>query len=326
MSYVSIIVPVFNVEHLITRCLNSIINQTFTDFEVIVINDGSTDSSGSICVDFAKRDQRIKYIQIENSGLSAARNLGIEKASGNFLFFADSDDYLDTDLLKKIVSCQKKYNCEIVKFSATITSEENASMNLHSNNIKVYTSKEAINQYFYGDKTQIKVQVWSGLYKRILFSDIRFPEGQAYEDNYITPVILSKAEKIVFIDYPGYFYYIREGSIMHSGFTREKALAYNLYKKLYFAIVPRYPEFSELLIEKWIYQFIYTYRQVIKSKNKNNKIVSMIYKEIKNDKKFLLEKKLSSSCKRQLLLFLLSPVLFNMSIDFIEWREKRYVQ
>ena len=113
MSYVSIIVPVFNVEHLITRCLNSIINQTFTDFEVIVINDGSTDSSGSICVDFAKRDQRIKYIQIENSGLSAARNLGIEKASGNFLFFGrlcmDQDTFRDllSDLHGRIQRCHR---------------------------------------------------------------------------------------------------------------------------------------------------------------------------------------------------------------------------
>lgn len=211
---------------------------------------------------------------------------------------------MDGELLEKTVSCQKKYQCDVVKFGMTIACDDNGNMTPHSNSINVYMPQEALNEYFCGNKTKIKVHVWSGLYKKELFRDIKFPDGKVHEDNYVTPMILNKAEKIVFIDYPGYFYYMRENSIMYSGFTKEKALTYNLYKELYSIIVPNCPEFNDLLVERWILRYLYTYREIVKLRNKEcQELRKIIYKEVKDDKFFLLKQHLSNSCKRQLLIF-----------------------
>ena len=324
MKFISIIVPVYNTASLVTRCLQSILKQTYKNFEIIIVDDGSTDGSDEICKEITKKDWRIKYIRINNSGVSVARNMGIEQAKGDFLLFIDSDDYIDNYLLEKIIFCQEKYNCDVVKFSATISNEDNCDIFTNNEDIEIYTSQDALKEYFYGDGTKIKVQIWSGLYKKELFEDIRFPVGKIYEDGYVTPKILARSSKIVFLDYPGYVYYMREGSYMHSTLSNEKIAAYDLYKDIYPIVCNNYPVFKKLIIEKWIFQYIYTYRTIKKDSNytfiQKKKWYKKIYNELLVDQNFLLQQDLSNSCKRQLKLFLFSPILFNLYIDFVELR------
>lgn len=327
MKYVSVVVPVYNTADYLDRCLQSIINQTYKDFEVILIDDGSTDGSDIICKKYLGQDKRIKYCRIQNSGVSVARNTGIQNASGEFLLFVDSDDYIDRHFLEELVKCQRLYECDIVKYSATISSDMNASMNQAQNHTHIYTSKEALEEYFYGDETKIKVQIWSGLYKRSLFLNLKFPEGKVYEDSYITPRLLASSSKIVYLDYPGYIYYLREGSIMHSGLSTEKISAYDLYKYLYYHLKESLSsELIGTIIEKWIYQYIYTYRNIVKEKRKipdYKSWLKKIYSELKNDEKFLLKQPLGSSCKKQMKLFLISPTLFNFYIDMLEHKGEK---
>lgn len=322
MQYVSIIVPVYNTANYLDRCLQSIIDQTYENFEVIIVDDGSTDNSNIICKEYINRDKRFKYYYIQNSGVSVARNTGIQNASGQFLLFVDSDDHIDRYLLEKLVKCQRSYDCDIVKYSATISSDINAPMNQPKNQTKIYTSKEALEEYFYGDETKIKVQIWSGLYKKSLFVNLEFPAGKIYEDSYITPRLLASSSKIVYLDYPGYMYYLREGSIMHSGLSKEKILAYDLYKYLYCYLKDVVcPELIDLIVEKWVYQYIYIYRQIVKEKRNisdSKYWLKKIYSELKEDEKFLLKQHIATSCKKQLKLFLVSPRLFNFYIDILE--------
>lgn len=326
MSLISVIIPVYNTADYVGRCIQSVLAQSYKDFEVIIIDDGSTDQSGTICKKFAASDARIRYYHIDNSGVSAARNKAIELVNGEFLLFVDSDDYIDKSLMEQLIRCQRHYNCDLVKFSATISPEFNRTMDIPSYTTQLYTSGEALKEFFYGDETKIKVQVWSGLYKKALFDDIRFPVGKVYEDSYVTPQILAISKKIVYLDYPGYIYYMRDDSIMHSGLSEDKVAAYDLYKELYFRMTGKCQELRDILAQKWVFQYIYTYRDILKQKKGtfpgSKAWLNRIYCELKADKLFLLEHKLSPSCKKQLYLFLISPFMFNLYIDLVDRRIK----
>lgn len=319
MSLVSIIIPVYNAEKYLERCLTSILKQMYKYFEVLLVDDGSNDQSVNIISDFVKKDKRVKLICITHGGVSLARNTGIELAKGDFIFFIDADDYVDPFLLEKLIECQEKYNCDLVKYKPTISNEFLGRMKEGTNEEVLLTSSEALKDYLTDNKLMI-AQVWSGLYKKSLFAKTRFPLRKAFEDNYVTPVILALCDTIVFIDYPGYIYYIHEGGIMHSSFSEEKAASYDMYKQVYYCIHESNPEFKHLLIQKWIYQMIYTYRKCYIEKQLNNRInwMKRIYQEVNRDKAFFFRANISKSCRRQLRVFLLSPLVFCIIIDFLE--------
>lgn len=327
MCYISIIIPVYNTEKYIERCLQSVLAQTYQQFEIIIVDDGSTDGSIEICKKYAFKTSQIKIIQIKNSGLSVARNVGIRNASGDYICFVDSDDWIDCFLLEKAVSCFHSYDCDIVKFTSTITSLEQTKLDSKDYDIEIYNTSGALHEYFFGDEKKLRVQVWSGIYKKSLFRNLEFPRGKAFEDSYVTPQLLAKAQKIVYIGYPGYFYFMRAESIMHIGITESKIAAYDIYKVLYGKICKKFPEYENYLCEKWAYQYIYTYISLLTMEGKicpnSIKWKKRIYTELKSDRKFLLSKKLSPSCRRQLKLFLLSPRIFNICINIANVKSKR---
>ena len=327
MYYISIIIPVYNTEKYITRCLQSILAQTYQDFEIIIVDDGSSDNSINICKEYAMKSSKIRIIQIENSGLSVARNIGIKNAKGNYICFIDSDDYIDLFLFEKVVSCLQSYECDIVKFTSIVTSGEDIKKESPNYDVEIYNTSEALREYFYGNEIKLRVQVWSGVYNKSLFINLEFPPGKAFEDSYITPQLLAKAQKIVYMGYPGYFYFMRADSIMHTGITESKIAAYDVYKVLYEKVCKNFPEFENYICEKWVYQYIYTYIKLLtedgKACSNSREWKRRIYKELLKDRKFLLSKKLNESCRKQLRLFLLSPRIFNISINFVNWKLRR---
>lgn len=323
MERISIIIPVYNTEMYIKRCLQSILTQTYQNFEIIIVDDGSTDRSIEICKEFALKSRKIKILHIENSGVSAARNIGIRHSTGNYICFIDSDDFIDCFLFEKVISCFTMYNCDMVKFGATIVhnSENKIVYDVKNCNVEIFNTSNALQEYFYGNEKKLKVQVWSGVYRKELFKNIEFPIGKAYEDSYVTPHLIVKSEIIVYLDYPGYFYYMRSASIMHTGLTESKIAAYDLYKILFDVVCKPFPEYENFICEKWVYQYIYTYRSIIKSRRGyivNRAWRKKIYKELWKQKKFLLQKEIGDSCRKQLYLFLLSPLVFNICIDFMD--------
>lgn len=209
----SIIVPVYNVEKYLKKCLDSILNQSYDNFEVIIINDGSTDSSEEIIKSY--NDSRIKYYKQENKGLSIARNKGVEKSSGDYLLFVDSDDYLNNDLLIVLNnSLDKKY--DLIRFQ--IDYDINGVIK-HTkgtkNDISFQNGIDAFNEISNYEIVEIACCY---LYKKDFFikNNFKFSENRYHEDFGLIPLVIIKAVNVKSLSYVGYNYVIRDNSIMTS--------------------------------------------------------------------------------------------------------------
>ena len=204
---VSVIVPVYNVEKYITKCLDSLVNQTLKDIEIIVVNDGTKDNSEEIINSYLKKYSNIKYFKKENGGQGSARNLGLKHATGEYVGYVDSDDYVELDMFEKMYNKAIADNSDIV-----ICNSYNV-----INDKKIVESRV---KYYddYRDAFFGKMAVWDKIYKRNLLLDnnMEFRSKVWYEDLDFTLKILSKANKISFIDEPLYNYLIREGSTMNN--------------------------------------------------------------------------------------------------------------
>ena len=214
---ISVIVPIYNVEKYLPKCIDSIINQTYKNIEIILIDDGSTDSCGLICDKYKKIDNRIVVIHSDNNGLSSARNKGLDIAKGNYISFVDSDDYLETDMFLKLKNNMERNNSEISICNVYYVKDDNREIvnKISSNKEYVFDNKEKF-KCIQNEFGSIIVYAWNKLYKRNIFDNIRYPEGRIYEDSYILCDILDKANKISFTLKPLYNYVYRENSIVNS--------------------------------------------------------------------------------------------------------------
>lgn len=215
---VSIIVPIFNVEKYLTKCLNSLVNQTLTDIEIICVNDGSTDNSEKILQAFAKKDSRIKVITRQNNGVSAARNIAIETATGEYLGFVDSDDWVDLDYFEKLYNTAKENDCDIACAGFKRCGKFKSSIRKFYNDVKVYTD---INDKVIIDKLPEHNYVWNKIYKRDKWN-IKFPEGKIFEDMATTIKILFYSDKMVTAPNTYYNYRKTPNSIVTLKNTKSK--------------------------------------------------------------------------------------------------------
>lgn len=215
MLKISIIIPIYNLEKYLDKCIKSILNQTFKDFELILVNDGSTDKSGVICDNYKKVDDRIVVIHKENGGTSSARNIGIDIARGKYIGFVDGDDYIHENMYYELYENLIKNNSDIsiCKF-IKVYDKDNLKFN---NNIfkEKYSNIEAL-ECLYRDGSEEFVVPWNKLYRSELIKKFRYPLGRKYEDAFIIHGLLYKCNKITFINKELYYYYQREGSTMHS--------------------------------------------------------------------------------------------------------------
>ena len=210
MAKISIIVPVYNVEKYIKRCLDSIIAQTFEDIEIILVDDGSTDSSGIICDEYSKVDTRVRVIHKKNGGLSSARNAGIEAARGEFLGFIDSDDYISSDMFEVLYRNMVRERADL-SICGIYQCYEGKKPRRNNPWYRVLTAEEAIVIAFRGKR--FSVNAVNKLYRKALFNCIRYPEGKATEDAYVIVDVLSQCNRVVATSEQKYFYFHREGSI-----------------------------------------------------------------------------------------------------------------
>lgn len=211
MPLISVIVPVYKVEKYIHKCVASIFAQTFTDFELFLVDDGSPDNCGRICDEYAEKDSRIIVIHKENGGLSDARNVAIDRAKGEYLTFIDSDDYVSENHLETLYNALIETDSDISIGNMTSFSENGYNEDCYKPAItrKVLQNKEEIFSTINRPCAPIK------LYKRYLFDGIRYPVGRLYEDTFIWHELLAKAEQVVLTGVNSYYYLIRSDSIMH---------------------------------------------------------------------------------------------------------------
>lgn len=241
---ISVIVPVYKVEKYIYKCIDSIIEQTYSDLEIILVNDGSPDSCGHICDEYAKADNRIKVIHKENGGLSDARNAGFEVAQGDYVLFVDSDDYIDIDMVEYLYQ-------NIIEYNADIASCGNYDV-YESKIVTEFTTDEKIQcdgEVFYshllrGDK--VRGEIWNKLIRKEIVKNVRFPKGKLYEDIFYTADMMKNTSKVVIGTKPKYYYVHRESSITGKPYRKELLDIIDGYEKAYKVVLSDFPKLEEI--------------------------------------------------------------------------------
>lgn len=232
---VSVIIPVYKVEKYLDRCVGSVVNQTYKNLEIILVDDGSPDKCPKICDDWAKKDNRIKVIHKENGGLSSARNAGLDIATGDYISFLDSDDSLHIDTIKfSLFECVNT-GADIVSFKTNIVNEKDVVScdgDMGNYKTKEYNNDQILTSFFSGTDGLFMISC-AKLYKREIFNNLRFEYGKLHEDEFIIVELLNKAHKLVVIDKPFYNYLKRDGSITSARNLKSFENSYEAFLKRY---------------------------------------------------------------------------------------------
>lgn len=220
---ISVIVPIYNIEKYIDRCVESVVNQTYKNLEIILVDDGSTDNSSSVCDDWAKRDSRIKVIHKKNGGLSDARNFGLDNAKGDYIAFVDGDDFIDINMYDSMLNYLKKYNCDIC--ICGINKIENGREfitrpYMYSNNEFTILNNENALVELLNDR--LDVSSCNKLYKKEIINDLRFPYGITNEDFALMYKFFYRSNQIIIINENYYKYIQRQGSITTTKFNERQ--------------------------------------------------------------------------------------------------------
>lgn len=241
---ISIIIPVYNVEQYLPECMESIVNQTYHNLQIILVDDGSTDGSGGICDEFASWDSRIHVLHLENGGVSRARNVGIDAATGDYFVFVDSDDYVDTKLCATVMDIFHSHKVDIVSFDCSKVNETGKVVG-STEKIRetILTREDALRELVLGN---INNYFCNKVFKRCVFQGIQIPEGYVWEDLAVMFRIFDQADHIYTFPEKLYFYRQRKNSIAAS--ISEKALKdiYTARVTRYQYLETRYPEIAEL--------------------------------------------------------------------------------
>ncbi len=210
---ISVIVPVYNVEPYLDRCLESIVNQTYRNLEIILVDDGSPDNCPAMCDAWAKKDSRIKVIHKENGGLSDARNAGMAIATGELMGFVDSDDWITSDFFLVLYLNMQKYQADISACDVHFSHGE-VSQKVPMNTVTVHNSEQAICDILHG--RGFRAVAYNKLYRSEIIRGEKYPVGKLHEDEFLTYRLLAKAERLTYVDKPMYCYFQRPGSIMNT--------------------------------------------------------------------------------------------------------------
>lgn len=254
---VSVIVPIYNVENYLSQCIESIIKQTYKNLEIILVDDGSPDNCGSICDEYAAKDERIHVVHKKNGGLSDARNAGMQIMSGEFLMFVDSDDWLQNDCIEILYGIQKKYMADLVIGGVQkiedvtgniIWSTENATPLEYTYD----SNEEAMKDMFINGCAS-----WARLYKKSIHEGIWFPKGEINEDEAIVLKIMDRCEKIVKTNHVIYNYRFRTESITSTKWNLKKLDWYEHCKNNLKYVEKKYPSLKEVAQARYISSLIW---------------------------------------------------------------------
>ena len=216
---ISVIVPVYRVEKYLPACIDSILNQTFTDFELILVDDGSPDRCPEICDETAKRDARVRAIHQANQGLSAARNAGIEAAHGAWLSFVDSDDFLAPDFLETLHDAAVRAGADCALCGVQLTDEAGQKIGQPLSVADGVRTGRSILETLCRAPEITYLVAWNKLYRRDVFQTLRYPVGMQNEDTYLAAELFDTVQTVICVSKPMYFYRQRADSIMHTAVT-----------------------------------------------------------------------------------------------------------
>lgn len=249
---VSVLVAVYNMEAYLARCMTSILGQTFEDFEVILVDDGSTDASGEMCDVYACRDARVRVIHQPNGGLSAARNVGMAVAQGKYFAPVDADDWIEPAYLHTLLRLCEDYGVKLAACNHFIDSEGRTILRFGAHDTeRVLSAREALHGVLYHREPD--VCVWSKLYHRELLEGLRYPEGRLYEDTWLFAHVMLRAEQVAWTPTALYHYLMRDNSISRSTYTPSKMDYLTAVQHLIEVTLSRYPQESKGCLRRYVH-------------------------------------------------------------------------
>ena len=241
---ISVIVPVYKVEAYLRKCLDSIVNQTYRNLQIILVDDGSPDDCGKICDEYAAEDNRVEVVHQENGGLSAARNAGLALVTGDYIGFVDSDDWIEPDMYEYLLENALKYQADIA-VCGRVERYVDKEVFRGFSEIEVLAREPALKYLLQNDLLQN--YAWDKLYKRELFQDICFPSGKTFEDVAVMHKLFIKAERVVCLPEAKYNYLLRFNSILDNISLSNRINYYLASKERYDEMAADWPQFADLL-------------------------------------------------------------------------------
>lgn len=221
MNLLSIIVPVFKTEKYLNCCIQSILNQTYRNLEVILVDDGSPDKCGKICDEWAKKDPRVRVIHVQNGGAGKARNIGIVASKGDYVTFVDSDDYLSLQMYERML-CAFESEVDIVECDYEILESKEMNFKILGGSRK-FTAEEAMRENIHDHL--FKQVIWNKIYRRNVIEGVWFPEGKLIDDEFWTYKVIGRAKKLIHLNDCLYAYRQQENSVMHASFSLNRLQA-----------------------------------------------------------------------------------------------------
>ncbi len=313
---ISVIVPVYNTEKYLRKCIKSILNQSYQNLELILVNDGSTDNSGNICDEFHLGDGRIKVVHKKNAGLSDARNTGLDMAMGDYVCFVDSDDYIHPEMLERLFLYGTKYKADIAMCDYyTVRGDQFPEPFYETVTVRELDSIQALQRLF-GPSMAQAVVAWNKLYRKDMLSDIRFPVGKIHEDAFTTYQLYYKADKIIHTNEKLYYYVKRDDSITGSGFSKKNldALDMHLERTEYFR-KHGLTDLYKLSAHRYMVRMIKAYWKSVSSHEIDDETVkNLLLRFRKEFKRLRYMKGLNLGQRLNFYLFYLNPLIFKLSI------------
>lgn len=280
---VTVIVPVYNVQEYLVRCITSLINQTYRNIEIILVDDGSTDASGEMCDYYAQSDNRITVIHKENGGLADARNAAIDIMKGDYVTFVDSDDWIEKDYVEYLINLLINNNAEISISPFFKVYENQKEIGKYTETIDVVDNVEAIKLFLYQRKFTASAPC--KMYRSDIFSSIRYPKGMYYEDMAVICQILDEVNKVVISNCPKYFYYQRENGIMHCEFNIRKMHRIKIAEEILGYISATHPELIGAAETRLFLASIQTYKDIPRKDIETKEYSEYVWKSIKKYRK-----------------------------------------
>ena len=294
---ITVIIPVYNKEKYIKKTMDSIMNQTYKNLEIIIINDGSTDNSRNVCEEFARKDKRIILINTENHGAGHARNLGIKRAKGKYISFIDADDYIDKDYYKILYNMIVQNNADMAECRyLRVAENEDKTVAQRSGTCRVISNIEEL-KILYGkdiEKYTNAVIMCNKLFKSELLDDTYYPENRKIDDEFITYKLIYKSKKIAVTDDILYYYVQGNDSVMRNDFKEKRVIdTIDVYDEVYeFVKKNQIEELYDLVLIRYIFYCLELIQKTKKSNDIEDKqrVLNFIYKKFEEKKNIIEEK------------------------------------
>lgn len=306
---VTLVIPVYNVEKYLDRCMVTVLGQTYKNLEIILVDDGSTDNSGKKCDEYKEKDSRVHVIHQENAGLSAARNAALDIMTGDYVMFIDSDDKVDKQIVEFMLEDIHLYKCDIVECGTYDIYGEKIVARKSLEKTRAYTVEEALCI----DIGSIggTVSACGKLYKKKIFATVRYREGKICEDGYAIVDVLSQAERIVIDIRPMYYYYHRKNSITSKAFTKSNLDYAEAYKYNLKLVKEKYPSVVPMVIFQLDWNCLAAIDRILMCEDwKTNKYLPNLMKYAKKNKRRMFRSRRMRRNRKIALLLL----LFNIKI------------